>query len=171
MERNWIRIALAISLLLNVGVLGGVAYQAWRLGSLPELSAYFGMPHERLPDYLGLSREQAAKWHELETGFLDALADDARTIRAHRERMIHEIFSAQPDPAVVERERALIFARQEAQQRRIIGQLLREREFLSPEQRAKLAELLLRQTPGNVTAVERLHGHSPDGQATTTGGH
>lgn len=171
MERHGIRIALAISLLLNVGVLGGVAYQAWRLGSLPEPSAYFGMPHERLPDYLGLSREQSAKWHELETGFLDALADDAHTIRAHRERMIHEIFGAQPDPAVVERERALIFERQEAQQRRIIGQLLRERELLSAGQRAKLADLLIRQTPGNATAIERLHGRSPDREATPTGGH
>jgi hypothetical protein len=46
MGRNWIRISLAISLLLNVGVLGGVAFQAWPLGALPELSSYFGVPHE-----------------------------------------------------------------------------------------------------------------------------
>jgi hypothetical protein len=67
--------------------------------------------------------------------------------------MIREIFAARPDPAVVERERALIFARQETQQRRIVGQLLRERELLHPEQRAKLAELLIRQTPGNAGAA------------------
>jgi hypothetical protein len=149
MERSWIRVALAISVLLNVGVLGGVAHQAWRVGGLPELSSYFGMPHEQLPAYLGMSPGQRAQWHEIESGFLQALADDARTIREHRERMIREIFGAQSDPAAVERERALIFARQEAQQRRIIGQLLRERELLSPEQRAKLGELLIRQTPGS----------------------
>jgi Spy/CpxP family protein refolding chaperone len=155
-QRNWIGIALAISLLLNVGVLGGVGYQAWRLGALPELSAYFGMPHEQLPDYLGLDAAQRAKWREIEAGFLAGLTDDARAIRAHRERMIHEIFGARPDAAVVERERAQIFARQEAQQRRIVDQLLRERDLLSPEQRAKLADLLVRQAPGGAT-VERLH--------------
>lgn len=156
MRINWIRAVLAISLLLNAGVLGGVAWQAWRLGRLPEPSALFGMPHEQLPDFLGLDAAQRAKWHQLESGFLAELAEDARAIREHRERMIREIFAAQPDAAAVERERALIFAQQEAQQRRIVGQLLRERDLLSPEQRAKLADLLVRQAPGGAT-VERLH--------------
>jgi Spy/CpxP family protein refolding chaperone len=61
--------------------------------------------------------------------------------------MIRMIFGERADPAAVEAERAAIFALQERQQRRIIGQLLKEREVLTAEQRARLAEHLLRQAP------------------------
>ena len=134
------------SLLVNVGVIAAAGYQAWRSGGLQQ-GSYFGMPHERLPDYLGLDAAQRAKWHVLEEGFLAQLADDAREIRAHRERMIGMIFGERPDPAAIEAERAAIFAVQERQQRRIIAQLLKEREMLAPDQRAKLADQLLRRAP------------------------
>lgn len=78
-----------------------------------------------------------------ETGFVESLRESGRQIQAHRERMVREIMSAQPAPAVIERERSAIFALQEAQQRAVIAQLLKEREMLSPAQRAALAELLL----------------------------
>lgn len=50
----------------------------------PQQAAYFGMPHENLPDYLGLTAEQRTKWHALEEGFL--AMDPARFtawVRAH----------------------------------------------------------------------------------------
>ena len=144
--RRWVGIALAASLLVNVGVIAAAGYQAWRTGGLQQ-GSYFGMPHERLPDYLGLDAAQRATWHVLEEGFLAQLADDAREIRAHRERMIGMIFGERPDPAAIEAERAAIFAVQERQQRRIIAQLLKEREMLAPDQRAKLADQLLRRAP------------------------
>jgi Spy/CpxP family protein refolding chaperone len=63
------------------------------------------------------------------------------------------IFDEGAEAAAVETERAAIFALQERQQRRIIGQLLKEREVLTPEQRAKLAEHLLRQGPVGAALV------------------
>lgn len=142
MRRTWLGIALAASLALNAGVIAAAGFKAWSGG---RTSAHFGMPHERLPDHLGLTAEQRAKWHAMEAGFLAELSADAREIAAHREKMIHLIFGERPDPAAIEAERAAIFALQERQQRRIIGQLLEERGMLAPQQRAKLAELLLRQ--------------------------
>lgn len=146
MSPRWIGIALAASLAVNAGVFVAAGFKVWQTGG-SRASAYFGMPHERLPDYLGLDAAQRAKWHVLEEGFLAQLADDAREIRAHRERMIGMIFGERPDPAAIEAERAAIFTVQERQQRRIIAQLLKEREMLAPDQRAKLADQLLRQAP------------------------
>ena len=68
--------------------------------------------------------------------------------RAEYVNRLREILSAQPDPASIERERAAIFALQEAQQRAVIAQLLKEREMLRSEQRAALAQLLLAQRAG-----------------------
>jgi Spy/CpxP family protein refolding chaperone len=148
MKRTWLGFALAVSLAVNAGVLGAIGYAAWQRGG-PGQAAYFGMAHENLPEYLGLTAEQRAAWHAMEAGFLAALTSDAREIAAHRERMIRMIFGERADATAVEAERAAIFALQERQQRRIIGQLLKEREVLTPEQRAKLAEHLLRQAPQN----------------------
>ena len=146
MKRNWLGIALAASLALNVGVIAAAGYKAWSGG---RTSAYFGMPHERLPDHLGLTAEQRAKWHAMEAGFLAELSADARAIAAHREKMIGLIFGDRPDPAAIEAERAAIFALQDRQQRRIVAQLANEAALLKPDQRAKLAEQLLRQAPAH----------------------
>jgi Spy/CpxP family protein refolding chaperone len=152
MKRTWLGFALAVSLAVNAGVLGAVGFAAWQRGG-PGQATYFGMKHENLPEHLGLTVEQRAKWHAMEEGFLAALTSDAREIGAHREKMIRMIFDEGAEAAAVETERAAIFALQERQQRRIIGQLLKEREVLTPEQRAKLAEHLLRQAPVGAAPV------------------
>jgi Spy/CpxP family protein refolding chaperone len=154
MSPRWLRIALAASLAVNAGVLAAAGYKAWQTGGW-RASAYFGMPHERLPDHLGLTGEQRVRWHAMEEGFLSDLSQDAREIGAHREKLISMIFGVRPDPAAIEAERAAIFALQERQQRRIIAQLLQEAEMLTPEQRTKLAEQLLRQAPPNGAAVQK----------------
>ena len=153
MKRKWLGFALAVSLAVNAGVLVAVAYAAWQRGGAGP-AAYFGMPHENLPEHLGLTAEQRAQWHAMEQGFLPDLTSDARGIAAHRERMIRMIFGERADAAAVEAERAAIFALQERQQRRIIGQLLKERELLTPEQRARLAEHLLHQAPVGAVPVK-----------------
>ncbi len=144
MIRYGVYLLLALSLLANAGVLAGAWFQAWRADVATEL-AFFGMGHERVPDYLKLDPAQRERWHALEQDFVSTLNDAGREILTHRERLVREIFSAQPDAAAIERERATIFALQEAQQRSVIAQLLREREMLNPEQRAALTSLLLRQ--------------------------
>lgn len=144
MKRYWIYLLLAISLLLNIGVLAGAWFQTWRTEGATELS-FFGMGHERVPDYLQLDRSQRERWHAMERDFVKTLNDASRNIQTHRELLVREIFAAQPDASVIERERATIFALQEAQQRSVIGQLLKEREMLSAEQRLALTKLLLKQ--------------------------
>lgn len=148
MKRYWCYLLLALSLLVNAGVIAGAWFQASRADGATEL-ALFGMGHERVPDHLKLDRAQRERWHAMEQEFVRSLNDAGRGIQAHRERLVREIFSAQPDPAVIDRERGLIFALQEAQQRSVIAQLLKEREMLSAEQRAALADLLLKQDPRN----------------------
>ncbi|OGA98147.1 MAG: hypothetical protein A3E79_11880 [Burkholderiales bacterium RIFCSPHIGHO2_12_FULL_61_11] len=155
MKRYWIYLLLAISLLVNVGALAGAWFQAWRADGATEL-AFFGMGHERVPDYLKLDRTQRERWHAMEQDFVKALNDVGREIQIHRERLVREIFSAQPDASVIERERAAIFALQQAQQRSVIGQLLKERDMLSAEQRLALADLLLKQDPRNTADAQQL---------------
>lgn len=156
MKRYWVYLLLALSLLVNVGVLAGAWFQARQVEGATEL-AFFGMGHERVPDYLQLDPTQRSRWHAMEQDFVAALNDAGREIQTHRERLVREILSTQPDASVIERERASIFALQEAQQRSVIAQLLREREMLNPEQRVALAELLLKQDPRNTAGTQPLH--------------
>jgi len=156
MKRYLVYLLLALSLLINAGVLAGAWFQARRAEGATEV-ALFGMGHERVPDYLILDPKQRERWHGMEQDFVKALNDAGREIQAHRERLVREIFAGQPDAAVIERERAAIFALQEAQQRNVIVQLMKEREMLSPEQRTALADLLLKQDPRNTSGAQKLH--------------
>jgi Spy/CpxP family protein refolding chaperone len=142
MKRYGWKLLLAASLLVNAGVLAAV----WRSG-MPANGmgerAFFGMGHGEVAEHLKLDPAQRERWKSMEAEFIQELNQSARRIEGHRERMVRAILSEQPDSSTIERERAEIFALQEAQQRAVIAQLLKERELLRPEQRAALAELLL----------------------------
>lgn len=149
MRRTALYTLLVLSLLLNVGVVAAVGYHL-----LGDLGRAHGDGY--LADYLELTTEQRALWHEREESFMRGLGSAWSEIKSRRERMIHEIFSDSPDPAVIEAERAAIARLQEEQQRQVILQLMAEREMLAPKQRQALAELLIEQEPAD-TLEERLH--------------
>lgn len=155
MTARSLRIALALSLLVNLGVLAAVAYRGIAGGELPHGAA---PPHAfpGLPRYLQLSDAQLRDWHASEAPFLAQLAAGADEVRTHRDRMIREIFSVAPDPARIDAERARIAQLQDEQQKAVIRQLQRERALLSPAQRERLAGLLLEQ-PALPSPIERLH--------------
>jgi Spy/CpxP family protein refolding chaperone len=148
MKPNLLRITLVLSLLINLGVLGAIAYRS----ALPPAPP----AGESLPRHLQLSAEQLQRWHESEAGFLRQLGAGAEEIRVHRDRMIHAIFAETTDPALIDRERTAIARLQDQQQKLVIGQLLRERELLQPAQRERLAQLLLTQ-PVTPSPIEQLH--------------
>ncbi len=145
MKPHMLRILLTCSLLVNVGVLGAAAYRALAPAAF-----------EGLPRHLGLDETQTRRWQEAEQGFLAELGLGTKAILAHRERMIRAIFADPPDLARIDAERAAIAALQDAQQKRVIAQLLRERELLDGAQRERLAALLLAQ-PAGPTGFEQLH--------------
>jgi Spy/CpxP family protein refolding chaperone len=147
MKRQMWPLLFAASLLVNVGVIASAWLPAWRSNGGVE-RALFGMGHEQVPDHLRLDAAQRERWHALEADFVRALEESGREIERHRERLVHAILAEAPQPEAIERERAAIFALQEAQQRAVIAQLQREREVLRPEQRAALAELLLAHRAG-----------------------
>lgn len=149
MKPNTLRIALMLSLALNVGVLGAVAYRAL----VPAGASTAGV---NLPRHLQLSPEQLSRWQASETAFLAQLAAAAHDIRLHRDRLVRAIFSETGDPAAIEAERAAIARLQDEQQKLVIRQLLLERELLNPAQREQLARLLLAQPVGPST-LEQLH--------------
>ncbi len=155
MSRSSLKFALALSLLLNAGVLGAVAYQAVKYGGLPPLIDTTREVHAA--DFLRLSPEQRERWCTLEADFMVAFKADARAIAEHRERLIREIFSETPAVETIEAERQTITGLQTEQQRRVIAQLLREREILDRRQRHALADFLLRQA-ADFSPVERVHG-------------
>ncbi len=145
MKSTVLRALLAVSLLINLGVIGAVAYRMAGTDSFPGL-----------PRYLELSADQVRDWHASEQDFLVQLGASAEAIRTHRDRMIHAIFADTPDSALIDAERTAIAHLQDEQQKRVIQQLMRERELLSPAQRAKLAQLLLDQ-PAGLSTIELLH--------------
>lgn len=140
-----LRVMLAFSVLINLGVLGAAAYRALTTNDFPGL-----------PRYLQLDAEQTKRWHEAEITFLTQLGASAQAIHTHRDRMIRAIFAATPDPAQIDTERVAIARLQDEQQKGVIRQLLAERELLSPVQRTRLAQLLLDQ-PAGPSPIERLH--------------
>lgn len=147
-----LRYVFALSLLLNAGVLAALGYQSLR-GGLPH---GLEIGQQTAADYLKLSASQRERWHALEADFLRGLQSGIKEIAAHRENLIREIFSERPVPGRIEHEREAIARLQDAQQKRVIGQLLEEREVLDTAQRQALVELLLRQSPAE-SDIERLH--------------
>ena len=141
------KLLFAASLLVNIGVIAAV-WLAGQPGNGAGERVFFGMGHDQVAGHLKLDAAQRERWKIMEAGFIGELNESGRRIESHRERMVREILSEQPDAAAIERERAAIFALQEAQQRAVIAQLLKEREMLRPEQRAALAQLLLAQRAG-----------------------
>ncbi|HLT27980.1 MAG TPA: periplasmic heavy metal sensor [Zeimonas sp.] len=146
-----LRIVFAVSLLVNLGVLGAVG---WRVLQDRPASAADDFPG--LVRHLGLDEAQQRRWREAETDFLERFREGAQEIHARRDRLIEAIFAPTPDRTAIEAERAAIARLQDEQQRLVIEQLLRERELLDADQRARLRELLLRQ-PVGASGFERLH--------------
>lgn len=145
---------LTISLSLNAGILAAVV---WNTAQSPSAASSAGDAHVDLMNYLKLSAEQSQRWQQIEKGFLSDLSSNWREIRTHREALVRQIFSPVPDRTVIDREQTRIAALQDAQQRRVIAQLLAERELLDETQRAALMNLLLERYTQEVTEEERLH--------------
>jgi len=153
MRRETLGYLLALSVLFNLGAVVATAWQVHR-GS--------GEEPAEIPQVLRLDVAQSQRWKELERSFVAELDAQWREIGREREALIRQVFAATPDARAVEASRARIAALQADQQRRVIEQLLREKELLTPGQREELMKLLLRQRVP--TADERrLHG----GETTT----
>lgn len=143
---------LILSVSLNLGVLAAVGYRALDSARAPGSDEAFA----GLASYLGLREEQQRHWREAEAAFLAQFEPRAAEIRERRDRLIRAIFADDVDPAAIESERARISALQDAQQRVVIEQLLRERELLDAKQRERLVKLLLEQPP-EAGGFEQLH--------------
>lgn len=152
MKPTLLKWLLVISISLNVGILAAVV--GTRLGA-----ASMANNDERinLPDYLRLDAVQRQRWAELERGFLNDLTANWREIQARRESVIRQVFSAAPDQGTLDAAQAKIAALQDNQQRRVIRQLLAERDLLDERQREKLMALLLKRYAQEATEEEVLH--------------
>ncbi|KGK82563.1 periplasmic heavy metal sensor [Pseudomonas aeruginosa] len=152
MSNTTLRNALALSVLVNVGVLAGLGWQKLSHDGLPMPS---GAPTE-LSRELQLSASQLQRWHDAEAPFLAYLRASNASLGEHRNRLIEAIFAEQVDRAVIDAEQAKIAELQNEQQRLLIDQLLQEREILEPQQRARLAQVLTQQSFGT-DSIEQLH--------------
>ncbi|WP_313086938.1 periplasmic heavy metal sensor [Pseudomonas sp.] len=152
MSRTTLCNALVLSLLVNVGILTAVGWQKLAQDGLPMPS---GAPTE-LSRHLQLSVSQLQRWHDTEAPFLAYLRASNASLDEHRQRLIEAIFAESVDRAVIDAEQAKIAGLQNEQQRLLIEQLLQEREILEPQQRAKLAKVLIEQ-PAGADSIEKLH--------------
>ncbi|NMM77020.1 hypothetical protein B2J86_00885 [Acidovorax sp. SRB_14] len=147
---------LAVSLALNLGIVAAVAVHQLQLS--PAAKAMHVLPLN-LADYLQLNADQRQRWQALEPHFLRDLAANWGEIRQHRESLVRHIFASQIDRAAINAEQARIAALQNAQQQRVIEQLLAERVLLNDGQRATLMALLLSRYAQESTEEELLHRH------------
>ena len=144
---------LAVSLALNMGIGVALVRHQWQ----PVPAATAALPVLNLPDYLDLSGAQRQRWQQLEWPFLQDLSANWGQIRQHREALVRHIFAATPDRSAIDAEQARIAALQDAQQQRVIAQLLSERALLNDGQRAQLMALLLQRYAQEATQEEQLH--------------
>lgn len=149
MKPTALRLALLLSLALNLGVSGTIALDRLR-PSMPESRP----PLHRI---LGLDEAQRARWEAAERPFLQQFDAASAQLERHRRALVEALFAEPIDTARIESERAAIAALQQQQQALIIEQLIAERAILDARQRAQLLELLLAQ-PAAGSGVEGLHG-------------
>lgn len=148
MNRTIWKWLLLISVSLNIGMFTAV---------IANRTQHAPTAHLNLPDHLNLNADQRQRWSASEQAFLRDLAVNWRAIRTHREALVRQIFSTQSDRAAIDTEQARIAALQDAQQRRVIQQLLAERDLLDERQRAALMTLLLDRYTHESTEEEMLH--------------
>ena len=144
-----LRLALLLSVALNLGVIGAVTLDRLR----PSAAA----PKPALHQVLGLNADQRARWEAAERPFLQQFDAATAQLENHRAALIDALFADTIDSARIESARAAIAELQQTQQRLIIEQLITERAILDAQQRAQLATLL-RDQPGTRSTVEDLHG-------------
>ena len=144
-----LRLALLLSVALNLGVIATVA--------LDRLRTPAAAPKPALHQVLGLNADQRARWEAAERPFLQQFDAATAQLENHRAALIDALFADTIDSARIESARAAIAELQQTQQRLIIEQLIAERAILDAQQRAQLATLL-RAQPGTRSTVEDLHG-------------
>ena len=148
MQHRGLVLALVISVMVNLGVVGAAGYRAL---------VQQGSGATELASVLELDAAQRTRWHNLEQDFVRELDAGWQEIARHRELLVREVFSERPDPARIEAERARIAEVQMQQQQRVIAQFLQEREILNSEQRRELVDVLLREEPA-APRERQLHG-------------
>ncbi len=149
MQNRSLLYALAVSVLLNLGVAGAAGYQAWARNRT--------QPANELAARLDLDAAQRTRWQSLEESFVRELDAGWQEIASHRAALVREVFGERPDPARIEAARARIAQIQALQQQRVIAQFLREREVLDARQRQVLVDLLLREEHA-APRERQLHG-------------
>lgn len=148
MQNRGLVSALILSVLLNLGVVGAAGYRSLvqdRSGATD------------LASRLELDAAQRTRWYSLEQNFVRELDAGWEEIARHREALVRDVFSEQPDPTRIEAARARIAEVQMQQQQRVIAQFLQEREILNADQRRKLVDVLLREEPA-APRERQLHG-------------
>ncbi|MFA5677581.1 MAG: periplasmic heavy metal sensor [Pseudomonas sp.] len=149
MNISTLRLALTVSLLFNLGVLGALGWQ--QLAGLFSESADPLLVRE-----LQLDDQQRQHWERIEQPFLHELNQSSLAVQQQRNRLVDSIFSEPPDAERIAAEQAALAEQQNHQQQLVIEQLLREREILNTDQRQRLAQLLTRQ-PSLSSEVQILH--------------
>ncbi len=149
MKPRSLRLALLLSVALNLGVIAAVVLERVR----PSAST---APKPPLHQILALDEAQRARWEAAERPFLQQFDSASARLESHRIALVQALFAHTLDPQRIELERASIAELQQAQQRMIIDQLIAERDILDARQRETLLGLLLDQ-PRTRSTVEDLH--------------
>lgn len=136
MKITTLRLALTLSVLFNLGVVGALSWQQFT----EHQRSQPGEP--LLVRELQLNDEQRQRWQDTEEPFLRELTQSGLVIEQQRNQLIESIFAEQLDHQRIATAQTALAEQQNHQQRLVIDQLLREREILNGAQRQRLAQLL-----------------------------
>jgi len=145
MKRYYLHTLLLLSLLLNAAVFGTIGLNAIQVGHWP----YFlgGDTTQTTPPLsrsLRLTAEQQATWRENANKFDHNLSTAWNKMGSHREKLIREILSPQPDWSVINDEQSAIEELQKNMLRFLIVHIQKEKKMLSPKQRTELGDRLIK---------------------------
>ena len=147
MRTKWLIMALAFSVVVNVAALGTIGFHWWKVQSVRPPLPPFPPPKEMLRPLrrpLDLTSDQM---QELGTQ-RRRISEEVRGIREDllesRARLMEFLRSPDPDSMAVEEILQEIASSQVALERKVIHNILRMKQALTPEQREKLLQMMER---------------------------
>lgn len=147
MRKKWLILALVFSGMVNVAAIGTIGFHWWRVRSVDHRLHSFppGEPMLRpLHRLLSLTPDQVQKLEAQRRRISEEIRGIRQNLFESKTRLMELLRSPDPDSMAVEEILQEIASSQVALERKVIHNILRMKQALTPEQREKLLQMMER---------------------------
>ncbi len=142
MRNRWLILVLAFSLIVNVAAIGTIGYRWWRAR---RMTSQWSHPHRRMLEpmrgLLSLTPEQMDQLEEQRRRISGETEEIRQDLFKSRARLM-ELLGTDPDSLEIEELLQEIASSQVALERKVINNILRMKQVLTPEQREELLRMM-----------------------------